>query len=288
MDKLNITFFSIILISVLNGFCSNKENSISTNSIIEVDGQEMPGWEKQIIERYSEEEGGALPVIFRGAAKSWEAAAWAPEYFAENFGDVEVQVFSSNILEDNSVIHTKMVDHIRDINLNSKKAAYFLGGIEHNATSQEIMDYSNEEKDDNAVFIYNHLDFQSQTQFPQLYSQSDMFDERFYFLLIGSANTITDLHSHGSTFLAQVYGSKLATLINPKYIEKCYCKLRENKFVFDCDIDILNPDFEKYPELENIEIYQTILEPGDVLYIPEGWLHDIRGLSTSISIASGF
>lgn len=313
MTKLKIAILSLILMHMVNGFCNINKNSIRTKPVIEVNGQEMPGWEKQIVERYSDEEGGSLPVIFRGAAKNWETAVWTPEYFVENFGDVEIVVLPQKVLEDflenlnndmgsqeisRKLINTVMKDHIKDITLNANQAAYFIGELNHNMTSKEFegIIFNNDELRNNVAFLYNQLDLEKKTQFPQSIAELNG-DERQYSLLIGSEKTITSLHSHGSTFLSQIYGMKLATLSHPKYIEKCYCKFDveeekdeqdEERFIYNCAIDILNLDFEKYPELKNIEIYQIILEPGDVLYIPTGWLHDIRALSTSISIASGF
>ena len=32
-----------------------------------------------------------------------------------------------------------------------------------------------------------------------------------------------------------------------------------------------NPDYEKYPKLKSIKGYETVVEPGDVLYIPMYW-----------------
>lgn len=42
--------------------------------------------------------------------------------------------------------------------------------------------------------------------------------------------------------------------------------------------DILVPDFEKHPNLDGLIVYETLLEPGDLLYIPEGWAHQALNL----------
>lgn len=292
---IKITFFSIIFTNVVNVFCDNNQ-SLVTRPIWEVNDQ-MPGWEKQIIENYCDEERQPLPVIFRGEAKNWKAAAWTPEYFANQFGNAEIVVVPERLLEegvsyDNSkikYINTRMEAHIKDIILNSKNACYFVSQLFHNMTNEELLAKASAFESEpliNAIFL-SQLDLETETRFPQSIVKLGEAS-RSYAVFIGSENTITSLHNHGSTFLSQIYGKKLVTLIHPKYIKKCYCTEDDADDVFKCAIDIINPNFEKYPELKNIEIYQAILEPSDILYIPEGWLHDIRALSTSINIGNGF
>lgn len=86
---IKITLAAIMLLLPISLFAiDNKEDEMNNIiPIIEVDGDMMPGWEKEIIERFHDEEGNAIPVIFRNAATDWGAASWTPEYFAENFGN---------------------------------------------------------------------------------------------------------------------------------------------------------------------------------------------------------
>lgn len=297
----NIILALLYLLSVNLVFGSNIRQDNSIHIIpIKVENNGMPGLEKQIIALYSDGKGSPMPVVFHGATKNWEAATWTPGYFANHFGDEEIIVTPQRPLEEGldydknseliatNFLCTTIRDHIKEISLNSKNAGYFLAPLKHNSTKENLEKEAKKNLVKNSIFVYTHLDLPKQTHFPQAIAKSDPKESRSYFLFIGAGNTITSLHSHGSTFLAQIYGRKLATLIHPKYIERCSPKWEGGKFVARCAIDIMKPDFEKFPELKGIEVYQTMLEPGDVLYIPDGWLHDIRGLTTSISISSGF
>lgn len=324
-NKLITTLFSLLLINPLFG-SDTQSPSLRTIPILEVNGDQMPGWEKQIIERYHDENGDPIPVIFKGAAKNWEAASWTPEWFAENFGPHTIVVENSKIIEEEDLTITTIKDHINDIQLNPINSEYLTSSVYHNITKKVIEEEFYDIEDgfiNNIRFIHN-LTLETQTNFPQSKIISDIDNTpRRYFLFIGAENTITTLHSHGSTFLAQIYGKKIATLIHPKYNTQCTCeykddylidpcidinennfeqyknlcqcsldeiKYNQNREVKKCAVDIANPDFEKYPDLKDVEVYTTTLEPGDVLYIPHLWLHDIRALpgSPSISIASGF
>lgn len=76
----------------------------------------------------------------------------------------------------------------------------------------------------------------------------------------------------------------MVTLISPDQSGKCY---PTNRTWYDgySPIDTLNPDLAKYPFFADVVMLQAILEPGDMLYIPQGWWHDIRSLDPSISVS---
>ena len=41
-------------------------------------------------------------------------------------------------------------------------------------------------------------------------------------------------------------------------------------------MNIENPDLDKYPKTKDLEGYEIIVKPGDVLYIPSYWFHYIE------------
>ncbi|PIO60147.1 hypothetical protein TELCIR_18364 [Teladorsagia circumcincta] len=60
---------------------------------------------------------------------------------------------------------------------------------------------------------------------------------------------------------------------------------RENIF---CQVDVLNPDLEKYPNFAKARCWDGVVEAGDVLFIPQGWWHLVAALSNSVSISFWF
>lgn len=42
-------------------------------------------------------------------------------------------------------------------------------------------------------------------------------------------------------------------------------------YLFHFQVDFENPDLEKFPKFKDLEGYECILSPGDVLYIPMYW-----------------
>ena len=51
------------------------------------------------------------------------------------------------------------------------------------------------------------------------------------------------------------------------------------------DIDFANPDFEKWPLLAKAKGYQTTLNHGEVLYMPEGYWHYMRYITPGFSMS---
>lgn len=98
---------------------------------------------------------------------------------------------------------------------------------------------------------------------------------------MGATGSLTPLHfdtllTHNLFF--QVVGRKQFILIDGAQKEQCYIKgWRWSRF------DPKNPDYKKFPKTKDLNIKEAILEPGDILYMPSGMLHQVHGLSQSIS-----
>lgn len=43
-------------------------------------------------------------------------------------------------------------------------------------------------------------------------------------------------------------------------------------------MDFDNPDYKRFPNFQNVVGYETVVGPGDVLYIPMYWWHHIESL----------
>ena len=81
----------------------------------------------------------------------------------------------------------------------------------------------------------------------------------------------------------QVRGKKLFTLIKPS--DGKYCG-RYNWRWFEFNPE--KPDYQKFSNMQQIKMEQIIVNPGDMLYMPPGMLHAVRGLEESISFNIDF
>ncbi len=109
--------------------------------------------------------------------------------------------------------------------------------------------------------------------------QEDWYKYVQFFM--GGVNSFTPLHfdtlyTHNLFF--QIHGRKRFYLIDAKYKEQCY--------VYNwrwAEVNVAQPDLQKHPRFKGVECQVVDLDPGDILYIPAGTLHEVHGLSYSIS-----
>ncbi|KAI9234589.1 MAG: hypothetical protein BYD32DRAFT_489554 [Podila humilis] len=119
----------------------------------------------------------------------------------------------------------------------------------------------------------------------------------------GPCGTVSPMHTDPyHNLLAQVVGHKYVRLYAPSESTKLYAfgagassvdegleeKQEETMLGNTSQVDIEHPDLSRHPLFAQAQYVETILGPGDVLYIPFEWWHYIRSLSTSFSVSFWF
>ncbi|KAF9173222.1 Lysine-specific demethylase 8 [Mortierella sp. AD011] len=132
----------------------------------------------------------------------------------------------------------------------------------------------------------------------------------------GPGGTVSPMHTDPyHNLLAQVVGRKYIRLYAPKESLKLYCfgsrSGEESAEVDDTEgrdrgqkqrqedqeksllgntsqVNVECPDLSRHPLFAEAQYVETILEPGELLYIPFQWWHYIRSLSTSFSVSFWF
>ena len=100
---------------------------------------------------------------------------------------------------------------------------------------------------------------------------------------IGPANTVTSLH-HDLTnnFIAQLVGRKRVRMTPAAEVGKLY----NDQHVFSEIEDLEDPaiDLADRPRLQGLRSYDVVLEPGEILFMPVGWWHQVKSLDFSVTI----
>lgn len=97
-------------------------------------------------------------------------------------------------------------------------------------------------------------------------------------LWFAAAGHLTPLHYDVyDNFLNQIIGRKKVTLFPPS--DKEYlCSSSESM------VNLFEPDHERFPQFQRATPIEFILEPGDTLYQPAGWFHQIESLDVTVSV----
>jgi hypothetical protein len=102
-------------------------------------------------------------------------------------------------------------------------------------------------------------------------------------LWFGPAGNVTQLHYDvPNNFLAQIRGRKRIILFAPAqtaflypYTTKAYNMSR---------VDIDHPDLATYPRFSHARPIEIVLEPGEMLFLPPFWWHQVYSLELGMSV----
>jgi ribosomal protein L16 Arg81 hydroxylase len=79
--------------------------------------------------------------------------------------------------------------------------------------------------------------------------------------------------------MAQVRGRKRVRLIAPYELAHVY----NNRHCYT-QVDLDRVDYERFPLFRDVTITDVEIGPGDLLFLPVGWWHYVRGLEISITM----
>lgn len=204
----------------------------------------------------------ARPVVIKGAMEGWPALSrWTPDYLASAIGNAPVEFQGGRA-------GAADYELVKDRHRMRAPFRQFIDLVRDGGNDAYITAYNNAAND--AAFAplqrdLGHLD-QYLTRAPGM-------------LWIGGAGTFTPLHFDlTNNLLAQVTGTKRVHLIPPSQSHR----LAHNRHVFSDVQDITDPaKLAAYPLARDVLRYEVELTPGDLLFIPIGWWHQVRAESFS-------
>ena len=97
----------------------------------------------------------------------------------------------------------------------------------------------------------------------------------------GPAGTVTPLH-HDTLMLfhTQVVGRKRWRFISPLETPHLY-----NYHEVYSPIDIDRPDLNRYPDFAKVTVLDVVVNPGETVFLPLGWWHQVTALDLSLSFS---
>ncbi|MEB3828529.1 cupin-like domain-containing protein [Phormidium sp. CCY1219] len=210
------------------------------------------------------------PVIFTDLMENWKALSlWTPEYLKQKYGSVMVEVQFNR--ESNPLFEREKEKHKQMMRFADYTDLVVNGGP---TNDYYMVPYNGNLHKGELQGLYRDIEIFSEYLDPnQALGQS--------FFWFGPQGTITPLHHDpGNILLAQVYGCKRLRLISPNQKHLVY-----NQVGVYSEVDLENPDYEKYPRFKEVDVIDEILHPGEVIFIPIGWWHHVNSLDIAISVS---
>ena len=100
---------------------------------------------------------------------------------------------------------------------------------------------------------------------------------------LGPANTVTPLHcDFTDNLFAQIWGYKRFALCAPHH-DAVLGTREANPLLFASTFNPEAPDYAKFPRARQIPWLDCVVAPGELLYLPSGWFHQVRALEFSLS-----
>jgi Cupin-like domain len=201
--------------------------------------------------------------------EDWPALTkWNPQYLKQNYGNLVVETQ-----------HNRNTDVRYEINQSQLRTQMRLGDYVDKITSVEATNdlYITANNSSRNGEVLKDL-WKDIVMLPE-YLKTDPTSKGFFWF--GPKGTVTPLH-HDLTnnFMAQVHGRKLVRIVPACYLPYVY-----NSFNCYSDIDLDNIDYARHPLFRQAKVLDVEIGPGDVLFLPIGCWHYVRGLEISITMS---
>jgi hypothetical protein len=199
-----------------------------------------------------------LPFLVEGAARNWPLTGVTPMALREQYGDLPVRArvgdyIATAFAPDRAMQDMLLRDYLDVTEHWTGPLPPYVGNLELRALNR-------------------------QCHWPTWFDK--MGPARFW---IGPAGTVTPLHcDFDDNIFAQLLGVKRITLAPPHHDEFLYVR-EASALLFGSPVDPEAPDYERYPLARQATIVDCLVHPGDLMYVPAGWYHQVRALSFSLS-----
>jgi [protein]-arginine 3-hydroxylase / protease len=212
------------------------------------------------------------PVILKGCLESWPALGkWSPEYIRSICGSRTVPVELGKRYTDED-----WGQELMTISAFIDKFIYMIGNPEKKIAylaQHDLLSQAPGLQDD--IGVPDYIAF----------CGDDQPDLNVWF---GPQGTVSPLHHDPKdNFFCQVFGEKYVRLYEESESGNLYPH-QSSMLSNTSQVDVQNPDRQKFPKFSGAFFSDCILRPGDMLYIPPRCWHFVRSLSISFSVSFWF
>jgi hypothetical protein len=223
---------------------------------------------QEFLERYY---APARPVILVDELRDWPALTrWTPAYLKAKVGSATIDYQGGRA--DNPLFEMEKDRHRRQSHFDA-----FIEAIQSSGSGNDsyITAYNSDRNQAALAPLAEDMGFLDKFLTRDAPSPTGM-------MWIGPAGTLTSLH-HDLTnnFIAQIVGRKRLNILPASEVGKLY----NHQHVFSQISDLEDPglDIARLPRLVEAKVYEVILEPGEILFMPLAWWHQVKALDFSVT-----
>ncbi|ESO97617.1 hypothetical protein LOTGIDRAFT_152707 [Lottia gigantea] len=254
------------------------------------------------------------PVIIEGAMKKWKSNKWSMKYFQEKYGDNDVHIKMTSTGEYEGVEPVTLWDNhekfLKKIPREVKAKLPFpdlvvVRPATLNMKFSKFLDLIQSISNSNYKNVSAYLEYSSiREYFPEL--ESDIEEMEFIKgilhlkhlnIWLSDGNTLGKTHFDPfDNFLCQISGKKEVILFEPHdnsrlyeaHIPEAILSFNKTEMTFSrrhlsdstslvmSPIDILKPNFQKFPKFAETYPLNCTINEGDVLFMPAFWWHEVQ------------
>lgn len=200
-----------------------------------------------------------IPVILTELASDWPATKkWDWNFLRDNYGHLKVPIFSND--------YHKPGKGYMSANKEMKFGDY-LTLIENEPTEYRMFLYN----------IFAHApELVNDFSMPKV---MDGFMEKYPFMFFGGQGSYVSLHYDidcSCVFHTHFMTEKQCILFDQSQSKLLY----NHPFTVQSHVNVLNPDYDKFPALKYAEGYETLLKHGETLFMPPlcwHFMHYVKG-----------
>jgi hypothetical protein len=219
-----------------------------------------------------------IPVVLEQAAANWPTVAkWTPDYLNAFCGNDRIEVLDGqnwkvNRADDREAVSTsEQIVQMSDL-MNEVKG----GGAWYGAFMELLDKYAELRGDLDLAFV---------KRFGHANRHLPWHQNIIAKMYVGGAGTATSLHCAAvSNLYIQIYGRKKWVLVAPEFTPFMYPAATRG-LNWQSRVDFRNPDFTACPLYRFVDRYETVLEPGDVLWNPPFVWHGVANITESIAVS---
>ncbi|MCT4640768.1 MAG: cupin-like domain-containing protein [Bacteriovoracaceae bacterium] len=252
-------------------FCLKQKKYISTKAYQNIQGHTGKRIEVKRVKNITLKElkknyiNKGIPVVLEGFAKNWPALDhWQPQKLKNRFGSDTAKIFEANL-------ENQLTYDVKESNLTEVFEAM--------------------EKEDSSKYcrfnrlLYDHPELLNDFDNKWLYKTRCLLSSgKTFQVFLGAINSVTSLHSASEhNIFTQVYGQKHWYIIDSRYDVLLDPPVNGTPYFYS-DLNPDKVDNDNLAYFKHIDVMETTLNPGDILFNPPSFWHQVTNKSSSIGV----